>query len=131
MPSSARTTISRIIEAKPEELRVYLEEAAGVSRYKDRRRETESRLKDTRENLLRVDDIRREIGNQISLLQAQSETALRYRQLKQQYDLAQQLLWLLKKQQAASAGKAPNNAYKAWSTNWKPQWPHCANSRQI
>ena len=97
-----QNTISRIIEAKPEELRVYLEEAAGVSRYKERRRETELRLKDTRENLLRVDDIRREIGNQISLLQAQSETALRYRQLKQQYDLAQQLLWLLKKQQAAS-----------------------------
>jgi chromosome segregation protein len=97
-----QNTISRIIEAKPEELRVYLEEAAGVSRYKDRRRETELRLRDTRENLLRVDDIRREIGNQISLLQAQSETALRYRQLKQQYDLAQQLLWLLKKQQAAT-----------------------------
>ncbi len=97
-----QNTISRIIEAKPEELRIYLEEAAGVSRYKDRRRETESRLKDTRENLLRVDDIRREIGSQISLLQAQAETALHYRQLKQQYDLAQQLLWLLKKQQAAT-----------------------------
>jgi len=50
--------ISRIIEARPEELRVFLEEAAGISKYKERRRETESRLKDTRENLLRVDDIR-------------------------------------------------------------------------
>jgi chromosome segregation protein len=104
-----QNTISRIIEAKPEELRVYLEEAAGVSRYKDRRRETELRLRDTRENLLRVDDIRREIGSQITLLQAQSETALRYRQLKQQYDLTQQLLWLLKKRQAASAWETTKN----------------------
>lgn len=104
-----QNTISRIIEAKPEELRIYLEEAAGVSRYKDRRRETELRLKDTRENLLRVDDIRREIGSRITLLQAQSETALRYRQLKQQYDLTQQLLWLLKKRQAASAWETTKN----------------------
>ncbi|HOZ67097.1 MAG TPA: AAA family ATPase, partial [Burkholderiaceae bacterium] len=52
-------TISRIIESKPEELRLFLEEAAGVSKYKERRRETENRLSDTRENLTRVDDILR------------------------------------------------------------------------
>jgi chromosome segregation protein len=96
-----QNTISRIVEAKPEELRVFLEEAAGVSRYKERRRETELRLRDTRENLLRVDDIQQEISKQISLLQAQAEVAKRYHQLKQELDTAHQLLWLLKKQQAA------------------------------
>ena len=55
--------ISRVIEAKPEELRVFLEEAAGISRYKERRRETENRLADTRENLARVTDIRLELGS--------------------------------------------------------------------
>ena len=55
-------TISRIIESKPEELRLFLEEAAGVSKYKERRRETENRLKDTRENLTRVEDILRELN---------------------------------------------------------------------
>ena len=55
--------ISRIIEARPEELRIFLEEAAGVSKYKERRRETENRLQDTRENLQRVDDILRELNN--------------------------------------------------------------------
>ena len=57
--------ISRVIEAKPEELRVFLEEAAGVSKYKERRKETEGRLADTRENLARVEDIRIELGNQL------------------------------------------------------------------
>ncbi len=60
--------ISRVIEAKPEELRVFLEEAAGVSKYRERRRETELRLKDTRENLLRVDDIRQELEKQLEHL---------------------------------------------------------------
>ena len=60
--------ISRVIEAKPEELRVFLEEAAGVSKYRERRRETELRLKDTRENLLRVDDIRQELDKQLEHL---------------------------------------------------------------
>ena len=57
--------ISRVIEAKPEELRIFLEEAAGVSKYKERRKETEGRLADTRENLARVEDIRIELGNQL------------------------------------------------------------------
>ena len=57
--------ISRVIEAKPEELRIFLEEAAGVSKYKERRKETEGRLADTRENLSRVEDIRLELGNQL------------------------------------------------------------------
>jgi chromosome segregation protein len=96
-----QNTISRIVEAKPEEIRIFLEEAAGVSKYKERRRETELRLRDTRENLTRVDDIRRELDKQITHLEAQAEVARRYHQLKQQLDTAQQLLWLLKMRQAA------------------------------
>src|SRR5207244_11926889 len=71
--------ISRVIEAKPEELRVFLEEAAGVSKYKERRKETEGRLSDTRENLARVEDIRLELGNQIERLDAQAKVAIEYR----------------------------------------------------
>lgn len=96
-----QNTISRIVEAKPEELRIFLEEAAGVSKYKERRRETELRLRDTRENLLRIDDIRRELGKQIVLLESQAEVAAHYHQLQQQLENARQLLWLLKKRQAA------------------------------
>ena len=73
--------ISRVIEAKPEELRVFLEEAAGVSRYRERRKETEHRLADTRENLARVTDIRIELGTQIDKLDAQAEVATRYQEL--------------------------------------------------
>ena len=67
--------INRLIEARPEELRVFLEEAAGVSRYKERRRETENRLSDTRENLTRVEDILRELNSQLEKLEAQAEVA--------------------------------------------------------
>src|SRR5690606_22210799 len=74
-------TISRIIESRPEELRLFLEEAAGVSKYKERRRETENRLKDTRENLTRVDDILRELGANLDRLEQQTEVAQRYQQL--------------------------------------------------
>src|SRR5690606_248801 len=70
--------IARIIEARPEELRVFLEEAAGVSRYKERRRETENRLNDTRENMTRVEDILRELTSQLEKLEAQAEVAKRY-----------------------------------------------------
>lgn len=94
--------ISRIIEARPEELRVFLEEAAGISKYKDRRRETESRLKDTRENLLRVDDIRQELDKQLERLEAQAEVAQHYLSLQQRLQLAQNLLWLLRKREAGA-----------------------------
>ena len=73
--------ISRVIEAKPEELRIFLEEAAGVSKYRERRRETELRLRDTRDNLLRVEDIRQELDKQLEHLQAQAEVATRYHEL--------------------------------------------------
>lgn len=92
--------ISRIIEAKPDDLRVFLEEAAGVTRYKERRKETQGRLEDTRENLLRVEDIREELGHQIGRLEAQAEVARRYQTLNQQLVHRQQLLWLLRKREA-------------------------------
>ncbi|WJW76529.1 chromosome segregation protein SMC [Thiohalobacter sp. IOR34] len=76
--------ISRLIEAKPEELRVYLEEAAGISKYKERRRETENRIRHTRENLDRLNDLRDEIEKQLEKLKRQARTAERYKELKQQ-----------------------------------------------
>jgi len=94
--------ISRIIEAKPEELRVFLEEAAGVSKYRDRRRETELRIGDTRENLLRVADILHELDKQLVHLGEQAEVAKRYRELQVRHDTTQRLLWLLNKQEAAA-----------------------------
>ncbi len=76
--------VTRIIEAKPEDLRVFFEEAAGISKYKERRRETENRIKHTRENLARVQDIRKELETQLQRLQRQSRAAARYKELKQQ-----------------------------------------------
>lgn len=92
--------INRLIEAKPEELRVFLEEAAGVSRYKERRRETSNRLADTRENLVRVEDILRELSSNLERLEAQAEVAQRYRSLQREGELKQHLLWLLREQSA-------------------------------
>ncbi|MFT5659155.1 MAG: chromosome segregation protein, partial [Gammaproteobacteria bacterium] len=76
--------VSRVIDAKPEELRVYLEEAAGISKYKERRRETETRIRHTRENLDRLKDIIDEIGKQLTRLDRQSKTAEKYKGLMQQ-----------------------------------------------
>ncbi|HEY9199817.1 MAG TPA: chromosome segregation protein SMC [Gammaproteobacteria bacterium] len=76
--------ISRLIEARPEDLRVYLEEAAGISKYKERRRETENRIKHTQENLSRLNDLREEIEKQLEKLQRQARTAERYKEFKQQ-----------------------------------------------
>ena len=90
-------TISRIIESKPEELRLFLEEAAGVSKYKERRRETANRLSDTRENLIRVDDILRELNANLERLEKQAEVALRYNTLQAAGTLKQHQLWFLKR----------------------------------
>ena len=94
-------TISRIIESRPEELRLFLEEAAGVSKYKERRRETENRLKDTRENLTRVEDILRELNNNLDRLEKQAEVAQTYRALQEQGTLKLHQLWFLKHRDAA------------------------------
>ncbi|UTG68259.1 chromosome segregation protein SMC [Neisseria subflava] len=99
--------ISRIIEARPEELRAYIEEAAGVSKYKERRKETEGRLKDTREHLQRLGDLQSELARQVEKLEKQAETAERYKsltaQLNQQQDLLDYAQW---QQSLAAADKA-------------------------
>ncbi|MBK8957498.1 MAG: chromosome segregation protein SMC [Proteobacteria bacterium] len=74
--------ISRVIEAKPEELRAFLEEAAGISKYKERRRETENRMGHTQENMARLTDIRDELEKQLNHLQRQARAAERYQELK-------------------------------------------------
>jgi chromosome segregation protein len=110
-------TISRIIESKPEELRLFLEEAAGVSKYKERRRETENRLTDTRENLTRVDDILRELNANLEKLEKQAEVAQQYNGLQADATLKQQQLWFLKRAESegdqakvkADADKAAND----------------------
>ena len=110
-------TISRIIESRPEELRLFLEEAAGVSKYKERRRETENRLSDTRENLTRVEDILRELNANLEKLEKQAEVAQRYQTLQSSASLKQNQLWFLKRAEAeegqvklkADAEKAVND----------------------
>lgn len=76
--------ISRFVEAKPEDLRVFIEEAAGISKYKERRRETENRISHTRENLERLTDLREEVAKQLQHLERQAATAEKYKLLKQE-----------------------------------------------
>lgn len=76
--------VSRLIESKPEELRIFIEEAAGISKYKERRRDTENRIKRTRENLERLTDLREELGRQLQHLHRQAQAAEKYGELKQQ-----------------------------------------------
>ncbi|MBC6487107.1 AAA family ATPase [Aeromonas hydrophila] len=75
-------TVSRLVESRPADLKLFMEEAAGVSRYKERRRETEQHIRHTQENLERLGDIRGELGSRLEHLKAQAETAERYKQLK-------------------------------------------------
>jgi len=75
-------TISKLIESKPQELRIFIEEAAGISKYKERRRDTENRIRHTRENLERLSDVRIELGLQIDKLHQQAEAAKRFKTLK-------------------------------------------------
>lgn len=89
-------TISRIIEARPEDLRAFLEEAAGISKYKERRRETENRMRHTRENLDRLDDVIEEVEKQIRRLERQAATAEKYRMLKERERKIQAELFLLR-----------------------------------
>ncbi|MBM4197340.1 MAG: chromosome segregation protein SMC [Gammaproteobacteria bacterium] len=74
--------VSRLVEAKPDDMRNYIEEAAGISKYKERRRETETRIQHTRDNMARLNDLREEIAKQIETLQRQARTAERYREHK-------------------------------------------------
>jgi chromosome segregation protein len=95
--------ISRVITSKPEELRVFLEEAAGVSKYRERRRETELRLEDTRENLERIGDIRAELETQLVHLAQQAEVASRYNELRAQLALNHNLLAFTRLREAEQA----------------------------
>jgi len=96
--------ISQVVDAGPEEIRSHLEEAAGISRYKERRRETERRIKHTRENLDRLTDLRDEIGSHLNRLKRQANAAERYKKLKiEQRELESNLLalqWLSLKNDA-------------------------------
>jgi len=94
--------ISRVIEAKPEDLRIFLEEAAGISKYKERRKETESRLSSARDNLVRVEDIRRELDVNLAKLEEQAVVAQQYRDLNAEQTEKQQLLWMIKRNEAAA-----------------------------
>lgn len=76
--------ISNLIEAKPDELRVYIEEAAGISKYKERRKDTENRMRRTQENLERLTDIRDELGRQLGRLERQAQAAEKYAELKKE-----------------------------------------------
>jgi len=91
--------ISNIVESKPEDLRGYIEEAAGVSKYRERRRETERRIKRTKENLERLDDLRTEVGKHIQHLQRQAKNAEKYTQLKEQFKLVKAEVLALRWQQ--------------------------------
>jgi chromosome segregation protein len=97
-------TISRMVEAKPDELRVHLEEAAGISKYKERRSETETRMNNTRENLERLTDLRDEVAKQLKHLQKQAEKAEKYTELKQQERLVKTELLAMRWQSYQQAG---------------------------
>ena len=91
--------ISRLIDAKPEDMRVYLEEAAGISKYKERRKETETRIRHTRDNLDRLDDLREEVDKQLAHLQRQASTAERYQRLKGEERLKRGELLILRRRE--------------------------------
>jgi chromosome segregation protein len=95
--------ISRVITSKPEELRVFLEEVAGVSKYRERRRETQNRLEDSRENLSRVDDIRAELATQLEKLTQQAEVAAKYHELQKELATTQNLLAFTRQREAAQS----------------------------
>jgi chromosome segregation protein len=95
--------IGRIIEAKPEELRMFLEEAAGVSKYRERRRETENRLDGTRENLARINDILAELTQNLTKLEGQAEVAAQYQALQTELAKTQQFLTYTRAREAGVA----------------------------
>lgn len=97
--------ISEVVDARPEEIRAHLEEAAGISKYKERRRETERRIQHTRDNLSRLSDLRDEVGKHLGRLKRQARAAVRYRKLKQEKrELESRLMALRWKSLMASAG---------------------------
>ncbi|MFQ3256162.1 MAG: chromosome segregation protein, partial [Porticoccaceae bacterium] len=123
--------ISRLIESKPDELRIYIEEAAGISKYKERRRETESRMQRTMENLERLTDIRDELGRQISRLERQAKSAEKYSEYKkQERQLSAELLTLKWRgyNQDALALKAVIGGFEIEKEKIVTQRSHCDTS---
>ena len=109
-------TISRIIEAKPEELRTFLEEAAGISKYKERRRETENRMRHTRENLDRLNDLRDELDKQLARLKRQAATAERYKTLKAEERLVRAQLQALRWRELDAQARQEDSALREQET---------------
>jgi chromosome segregation protein len=108
--------ISRVIDARPDDLRAFLEEAAGISRYKERRRETEGRIGHTRENLDRLNDLREEVEKQIRHLQRQAATARRYQALKEEERKLQAELLALRMQSLDAEAEARDAATESCET---------------
>ncbi|MDO3382484.1 chromosome segregation protein SMC [Gilvimarinus algae] len=104
--------ISRLIEAKPEELRVYIEEAAGISKYKERRRDTENRMRRTQENLERLTDIREELERQLSRLERQAQAAEKYTEFKKQERLLKAQVQALKYRHLDEQAKSKQQAIR-------------------
>jgi len=96
--------ISRVITSKPEELRIFLEEVAGVSKYRERRKETQARLEDSKENLNRVDDILGELTKNVEKLTEQAAAAAKYHEHNTELKLNENL-WAFTKQREARAAK--------------------------
>ena len=92
--------ISRIIEARPDDMRSFLEEAAGVSKYRERRRETELRLQDTRENLSRVEDIQSELNKQLQKLEKQAQQAEKFHEYERELKETQHSVWFFGRRDA-------------------------------
>jgi chromosome segregation protein len=111
--------ISRLIEARPEDLRIFLEEAAGISKYKERRRETENRIRHTRENLDRLTDLREELAKQLDKLNRQSKTAEKYKVLKEEERLLKAQLTALRWQQLSEQIKQKDVLIKEQETRYE------------
>ncbi|VEG91327.1 chromosome segregation protein SMC [Legionella spiritensis] len=121
-------TISRLIEARPEELRAYLEEAAGVSKYKERRRETVLRINHTRDNLTRVADIREELDKQLQRLERQAKAAERYQTLKNEERITRAEILALKWQNLSERKTSLEHAIRQHQLTFET---HQANAAQL
>lgn len=124
-------TISRIIEARPEELRAYLEEAAGISKYKERRRETLARIEQTRENLARVADIRDELDKQLQRLERQANAAERYKSLKTQERRCKAEILALKWQALTSEQQQKQNELQRLLMDYEKHQANAADAYKL
>lgn len=114
--------ISRMIDAKPEELRTTLEEAAGISRYKERRRETENRISHTRDNLERLNDIRSEVGKQLNKLEKQAAAAAQYQTLRADEQVLAAQVMLMQLEDLERAESQQLDQLSACGERYKTQW---------